>query len=645
MDPITQQTTLAAAGGKKDPLYVDDVFRSTLWTGDDTANRAIVNNIDNTEGGLVWTKDRVVGNHHQLYDTERGASYFLRSDDYVSQESQSGKFVSFNNDGFTISNTSGSPIPLNYSGRNFVGWNFRKAPGFFDIVTWSGNNVDGRDIPHSLGSVPGMVFMKPTNAMGGWYVYHRSVGFSSSLALNSTSTGFGASVTATSSTTMTVSSTVNATGTNYVAYIFAHDDAQFGTDEDESIIKCGTYTGNSNTQSIDVGFEPQFLMVKCSTTNAGDAGWMMFDIMQDFYGYSANDSYSLRADSADQLGATNRIHVTTNGFGFNGEGANRVNASGQTYVYMAIRRPHKPPETGADVFAIDTKAGTSPSPPTYYSGFPVDWSLKRDHTAQHDWQSRARLTGTEEYFTNLINDGNVSPSTTVTFDQMDGVGTNTGVDTASHNWMFKRAKGFFDVIAYRGNSTNYTSINHGLGVVPEMFIIKNLDTQTGWAVYHKDVGAAYQLYLDTSGAKNSGDLWQDTGVPSSTQFFTHDRSTTNKSADIYVGFFFATLPGISKVGSFSGTGSAINVDCGFTAGARFVMIKRTDSSGAWYLWDTTRGYNGTTDNFLMVNSNGAQNANIANIDDHLDASTAGFTVRASSGVNTSGADYIFLAIA
>jgi hypothetical protein len=58
----------------------------------------------------------------------------------------------------------------------------------------------------------------------------------------------------------------------------------------------------------------------------------------------------------------------------------------------------------------------------------------------------------------------------------------------------------------------------------------------------------------------------------------------NGSGDTYVAYLFASLPGISKVSSYTGTGADLNVDCGFSAGARFILIKRTDSTGDWYVW-------------------------------------------------------------
>ena len=118
---------------------------------------------------------------------------------------------------------------------------------------------------------------------------------------------------------------------------------------------------------------------------------------------------------------------------------------------------------------------------------------------------------------------------------------------------------------------------------------------------------------------------------------------TNSNTKKFVAYLFATLAGISKVGSYTGTGNNIDVDCGFTAGARFVLIKRTDSAGDWYVWDTTRGIVGGNDPYLLLNNDAAQVTN----KDYIDPLNSGFTVTSSAiaDLNTSGGNYIFLAIA
>ena len=105
----------------------------------------------------------------------------------------------------------------------------------------------------------------------------------------------------------------------------------------------------------------------------------------------------------------------------------------------------------------------------------------------------------------------------------------------------------------------------------------------------------------------------------------------------------ATLAGISKVGSYSGTGSAVNVACGFSAGARFIMIKRADSTGDWFVFSTVQGIVAGDDAYYILNTFSAQVTGV----DYIDPLTGGFTVTAAApvGLNDSGGTYIFWAIA
>ena len=137
-------------------------------------------------------------------------------------------------------------------------------------------------------------------------------------------------------------------------------------------------------------------------------------------------------------------------------------------------------------------------------------------------------------------------------------------------------------------------------------------------------------------------MWNNT-APTSSVFTVGPNNATNISGADYVAYLFATLPGISKVGAYSGTGNDINVDCGFDAGARFVLIKRTDSTGGWYVWDTARGIVSGDDPWFLFNDTQAE----ITYNDFIDPYTSGFTVTsgAPATLNTSGGTYMFLAIA
>jgi hypothetical protein len=117
----------------------------------------------------------------------------------------------------------------------------------------------------------------------------------------------------------------------------------------------------------------------------------------------------------------------------------------------------------------------------------------------------------------------------------------------------------------------------------------------------------------------------------------------NISARTYVVYLFASCPGVSKVGSFTGTGATQVINCGFTGGARFVMIKRTDSTGDWYVWDSARGIVAGNDPYIRLNVSTAE----VTSNDTIDTDSTGFVVNqvAATNVNVNAATYIFLAIA
>ena len=114
------------------------------------------------------------------------------------------------------------------------------------------------------------------------------------------------------------------------------------------------------------------------------------------------------------------------------------------------------------------------------------------------------------------------------------------------------------------------------------------------------------------------------------------------ATDNYVAYLFATCAGVSKVGSYTGTGALQTVNCGFTSGARFVLIKRTDSTGDWWTYDSARGITSGNDPYLFLNSTAAEVTST----NYVDTDSTGFKVTAAApaGLNASGGSFIFLAI-
>ena len=637
MSNLTRAMMMGAAGAASGATYVDDVFSTYLFNGTGSA-LTIANGIDLAgEGGLVWIKDRDNGaKGHALFDTERGGAYKLQSQATGAQTNYNN--IVFNSNGFTNDTVSDN----NGSGTKFTSWTFRKAPGFFDVVTYTGSGTADRAIAHNLGSVPGMVIVKRTNGANNYFTYHRSLAspLTKWLSLNRTDGEQQANVGTNMWGSMTSTHIgvrdyfgLNAVGGTFVAYIFAHDDQSFGTGGDESIIKCGSYSGNDNApHTIDVGFEPQFVMIKNIDNGAN---WIIADMMR---------TKNLKPNNAEVESHDGTITYAPRGFTINNN--NIFSNALDDYIYMAIRRPNKPPEVATEVFAIDNQA-TGTKPPQYHSNFVVDMALEVAFGESSTYRNRrlySRMMGDKFLKANLTSDQFGTNSEMFTW--MDGFGNNNSSVSTSYAWMFKRAPGFFDVVAYSGSTTTTQNVAHSLGVVPEMMIIKNRDAATSWVVYHTVVGATkfIRLNTDQDPSSSGGLAWNDT-APTASVFTLGNNGWdgTNYNGHKFIAYLFATLPGISKVGSYTGTGSAINVDCGFTNGARFILIKRTASSSDWYVWDSLRGIVSGNDPYFIINSNAGDVTGT----DYIDPLSSGFTVTSSApaALNTNGGTYLFLAIA
>jgi hypothetical protein len=204
---------------------------------------------------------------------------------------------------------------------------------------------------------------------------------------------------------------------------------------------------------------------------------------------------------------------------------------------------------------------------------------------------------------------------------------------------FARAPGFFDVVAYTGTAAGGRVLSHSLGVAPQLMIFKSRasTSDNNWSVQCAFGPSGKVHNLNGTGQYN-GTL--ATSLTASSITLT-DNTTNNTVA--YVAYLFATCPGVSKVGSYTGTGTTLQIDCGFTTGARFVLIKRADAATDWYVWDTARGIISDNDPYLLMNSTAAEVTNT----DYIDPYSSGFELSstAPSAINASGSVFIFLAIA
>jgi hypothetical protein len=652
------------------PQYIEDVFSTYLYTGNG-GTQTINNGIDlSTKGGLVWTKGRGGITDHILIDSARGLSSRLYSNEAFAAGTGANDITAFNVNGFSLGlNT----YQQNNSGTIYASWTFRKQPKFFDVVTWTGSNDVGTSIgqgivPHNLGAAPGCVIIKNvTQGSTNWIVYHRSLSGGYRMLFNTTDAqtnssptsyfakyvgGVGWTQTNPDATNIYVGNNYQTNGNTdtLVAYLFAHDAGGFGLTGTDNVISCGSYTGNGTSTGpvVSLGYEPQWLLVK-SSTYAVD--WLVYDNMR---GAGSNNTVKLQPNTSNAEDTAGEP-IGFNATGFQPLGADsEINRNANTYIYIAIRRgPMKVPTLGTSVFNPTAWTGSSTTR-INTTGFVTDLNISRMRQNISSGSNLGaywvnRLTGASPYLR--------SDATSAEATQTDGLtsfASNTAVtfgadssvqawnfDNNYRNYSFRRAPSFMDVVCWTGNGVAGRTVSHNLAAVPELIIGKTRSNAIKWTVYSASVGNTAALFLNLTDTPETGSYFWNNTSPTSTNFTLGD-SAINNNGDTQVAYLFATCAGVSKVGSYTGNGTTQTINCGFVAGARFVMVKATSTTGNWIFVDTN-GINTGNDRALYMN-----NADVESFAyDWIDIDSTGFIVNETAVIaaNTNGVSYIFLAIA
>ena len=628
-------------------LYVDSVFSTYLYTGTGAA-QTITNGIDLAgKGGLVWCKGRTNAFNHSLVDTVRGMTNAGAA--VLASEQSSGtiytlaNWMNANSNGFSLGSAA-TGQDINSSGQSYVSWTFRKAAKFFDVVTYTGTG-SARTIAHSLGVAPGMVIVKRTDTTGNWQVYSNGLTSAAySIQLNLTAAQASAPTvwnsTAPTSSVFSVGTdaTVNASGGTYVAYLFAHDTSSTG------IIQCGSWTADGGgNATVNLGWEPQWILAKVSAVTGA---WYLFNTMS---GMSQTNTNFLEANTSNAEANFGSSYIVPNATGFT---VKTGFFGGPNVIYMAIRMPIKPPTTGTQVYNGITRTGTGGNATVTGVGFSLDAILSQGRSGPYPNYSPLinRLCGPSQQITTTSNSGEYNYSNALTSITMDGI--TLGADSLAFDinasgesygyQCFKRAPGFFDVVCYTGTGSATTQA-HNLTVVPELMIVKERSAVNNWWVYDAiDGNTKYSVLNSTATPVTSSTAWNNT-TPTASVFSIGTGANVNASAQTFVAYLFATLAGISKVGSYTGNGTGQAIACGFSAGARFVLIKRTDSTGDWYTFDSARGLTSGSSPYLLLNSTAAEVTG----NNGVYASTGGFTLGATALLTTNivGASYIYLSVA
>lgn len=219
----------------------------------------------------------------------------------------------------------------------------------------------------------------------------------------------------------------------------------------------------------------------------------------------------------------------------------------------------------------------------------------------------------------------------------DDVNNGTGTYVA---WCFLKDAEAFDIVGYTGTGSA-TTVAHNMSVAPEMIIVKKRSgAGTEWRTYHKDLNAGttpedFHVELNNTGAEAASGSWNSAAPTSSV--FSIDGNDTNAGSATYISYLYASKAGVSKVGSYSGTGSSGNAITGLGFTPRFVMIKDRTATTNWVIYDSARGDGKELE------------PNVVDVEGTLAVTldSDGFTLNNTDGrTNTSGTDnYIYLALA
>lgn len=339
-----------------------------------------------------------------------------------------------------------------------------------------------------------------------------------------------------------------------------------------------TYTGNETSQSITgVGFQPDLIWVKNrDTTN----NHLLFDSIRGNNFLIPNDTFAEDTSSSNTMSS-----FDSDGFSISGGGGS-LNNSSDNYVAWCFKAGGAPTATNTATSGAMTANSVS-----------IDGELQTSYTP----------SGSPEIYPKKIS-------------------ANTKLG--------------FSIVSYEGTENTNNTIPHGLDVAPELIILKNTSANGYWIVGNSPSGWTNYLTLNTTDAAADFNYWDDT-APNSNTFSIYPASSNdiNRTGQDFVAYCFASKRGVSKVGSFIGTGTSNKVYTGFEPA--WIMVKRTTSAGAgWYIVDNKRDTNTNKNKYISANSNAAE----ATSGSSVTFNTDGFTFNGSS-YNTSGQTHIYLAFA
>jgi len=330
----------------------------------------------------------------------------------------------------------------------------------------------------------------------------------------------------------------------------------------------------------------------------------------------------------------------------------------------------------ADYFNTALYTGNGSTQSITGVGFQPDWVWTKGRSGSRIHSLLDVVRGANKYLSTNDTSAEATPANNnrITTIDADGfsLGNSTNVNASSETyvaWNWKaggtavantdgtlasqvsaNTKAGFSIVSYTGNGTEYptvATVGHGLNQDPEMIIVKDRDTaSTNWCVYNQTLALDQALLLNDAGGAQSSSNAFGRADPTSTVFTVGQAAGGSRTNDTgtYIAYCFHSAEGFSKFGSYTGNGSTDGtfVYTGFRPA--YVMIKRTDSTNDWRIYDNKRSdYNEKTATLYANYALAEYTASGAN---EIDTLSNGFKIRnTNAGYNASGGTYIYMAFA
>lgn len=694
---------LRSASSEEDPK-IYELFSVDAYKGEDTTPKLLLHEDLDIAGNptTIWTKkNNDAGTTKFVVNSPdiMGYSQYLALGDHngsqtysIINDIPSTGGIRFN--GGSTGGQSGDWANFNHTDYTYSSYAFREHPKFFSEVSYIGTEAT-KTISHGLKDDLGMAIFK-NRIDGDWIVWHKDMGtdqssgnyyhkvayLNKSYPPESSSVGgvmhWGGNTTQVvdnSAGTFKIGNGTTSTGSDYLKINVSGQSHIAWFFPDNEYVKCGKldtqgFSFGSYGYQVDLGFEPQFVLIKNIYMN-GD--WRIWDRYGagsapgngDFHLIiNALDSYTNQQRSTQAV-EDEQIFFNARGFSIK-QGTNDFSSSASNagFIYMAVRKDDEPrPKDNLQkrIFGYAANLETYqysdgvPFPHPYINNFKPDFAFYTK--AQDGWHKGMignKIGNSTIYLNSAITSWSAYGSSfgdRSNWWYKKGFGYDFTTNNSPFMYMWKCTKGVCDHQIYRNNEdpigTTYT-VKHNLGAVPELMIFKRLLNNTNDPVYlyHKGISqdGTYLDKLDgntlTISNYNSGQSLNNYN-PTDTQFQVKDIGSNGALGhnDYYYVWLFASYPGVSKIGTVDvNTSSVVYIGNGFPSSSKlFVMWRKIkDTSGnfvqsVWKMASSDRGINmlGTTAEAvtLVVTEDSENNSgDYFNVDSSSGEAKVGFTI-------------------